>query len=76
MTFCLLTESFILKSEFSSLKPIPNLSVFMNLTPSFLTSTPYNFARPVTFSKNKNQPQKHSISYFIYETSLIDLIKC
>lgn len=73
MTFCLLTESFILKSEFSSLKPIPNLSVFMNLTPSFLTSTPYNFARPVTFSK---KPQKHSISYFIYETSLIDLIKC
>lgn len=53
MTFCLLIESLILKSDFSNLKPIPNLSVFINLTPSFVISTPYNLAKAVTFSKKE-----------------------
>lgn len=61
MTFCMLMASLILKSDFSNLKPIPNLSVFINFTPSLFTSTPYNFAKAVTFSKCKNGLHKHQI---------------
>lgn len=40
---------------FCNLNPIPRRSVFINFTPSLVTSIPYNFATAVTLAERNIQ---------------------